>query len=178
LREDGTEAKLLVLGLGNDLLSDDGFGPAVAEACRDGLNGRPEVRVETAAVGGFHLLDLLQGHERALVVDVVRTGAHPPGTLLEWPMARSAASGGRMRSHALDLATALAFGRAVGFSLPASVSLLVAEADDLVTLREGLTPPLRDAVPEAVRCVRRWVERGTTGALAPGGQDERAGVVS
>lgn len=150
--------RALVLGLGNDLVSDDGFGPRVAAECAGRLGDRPDVAVESAAVAGFRLLDLLSGFERTLIVDVVSTGARPPGSLSELPVEEASLGRTLGGSHQLDLATALALGHRLGYDLPASVRVLAAEARDLSTIREGLSPELEAAVPRAVEEVLLWVE--------------------
>jgi hydrogenase maturation protease len=157
----------LVLGLGNDLVADDGFGPVVARECKQELRLRPGVAVEEAAVAGLRLLDVLAGYSRALILDVVQTGRVPPGTLLEWPLPASAAGRTLGGSHQCDLLTALALGRALGFTLPEEVSLLVAEASDLQTIREELSPEVAASVPRARALVADWLDR--TGAFAGAG---------
>ncbi|MBZ5587119.1 MAG: hydrogenase maturation protease [Acidobacteriia bacterium] len=157
----------LVLGLGNDLVADDGFGPVVARECKRDLCLRPEVAVEEAAAAGLRLLDMLAGYSRALILDVVQTGRVPPGTLLDWPLPASAAGWTLGGSHQCDLLTALALGRALGFSLPEEVSLLVAEVSDLQTIREELSPEVAAAVPRARALVAEWLD--CTGAYTPAG---------
>jgi hydrogenase maturation protease len=152
--------RTLVLGLGNEIVSDDGFGPAVAQACRGALAGRPDVTVETASVAGFHLLDLFAGYDRVLIVDVVQTGAHPPGTLLIWPVSKSSEARTLGGSHQTDLETTLSLGRAIGMLLPETLAVLVAEALDLLTIQEALSPAIAAAVPRAAALVRGWVETG------------------
>ncbi|MBD3162489.1 MAG: hydrogenase maturation protease [Candidatus Eisenbacteria bacterium] len=154
-------APLLVLGLGNDLVSDDGFGPAVAEAVRRGGDVPKSVEVVSAAVAGFHLLDILRGRRRALLIDVVQTGRSEPGTLSVWPVASSGAARTLGGSHQMDLATTLELGHRLGQEMPESVTVLVAEAKDLLTVREELTPALAAAVDAAVPLVRRWIETGS-----------------
>jgi hydrogenase maturation protease len=159
-------ARSLVLGLGNTLVSDDGFGPVVVEACRAAWAGeRPEVEWLDAAVAGLRLLDLLAGYERALLLDVVQSGRFPPGTLLEWPLEASGQGRCLGGSHQCDLLAALGLGRALGVPMPSSLTLLVAEAGDLLTIREELTPPLAEAVPRAVALVEQWCDR--RGPFAP-----------
>jgi hydrogenase maturation protease len=156
------QTSTLILGLGNDLASDDGFGPAVAEACRTQFAHRRGIAVETAAAAGFNLLALLEGCDRALIIDVVQTGKHPPGTLMEWPL--EAASAGRTLggSHQMDLLTTLELGRRVGQYVPRSIRLLVVEGKDLETIREGLSPEIAAAVPQAVARVAEWIEAEAT----------------
>jgi len=152
------QTKTLILGLGNELVSDDGFGPAVAQACRQQFADRHDVHVEITAAAGFNLLALLEGCEQALIIDVVQTGKHPPGTVMEWPL--HAASAGRTLggSHQMDLQATLSLGRRVGQYIPRSIRLLVAEAKDLATIHEGLSPELAAAVPQAVARLAEWLE--------------------
>jgi len=153
-------AKALVVGLGNDIVSDDGFGPAVAAACRAALGAREDVAIESASVAGFHLLDLIVGHDRVLIVDVVRTGERPPGTLLRWPLTHASAARTLGGSHQADLQTTLVLGRALGYPIPDEITVLVAEALDLETVREEMTPAVAAAVPAAASLVATWIETG------------------
>jgi hydrogenase maturation protease len=154
----------LILGLGNDLLADDGFGPAVVAAARPLVGRMPGVRLETAEAAGFRLLDLLAGADDVLIVDVVQTGAHPPGTVTWWPLTGAAEGRTLGCGHGMGLTTALQFGASLGYQMPRRVFLLVAEARDLETIREGLTDEVGAAVPEAVAEIVKWAESRT----APG----------
>lgn len=69
----------LVLGLGNVLMRDEGFGVHVARQLK-GVKLPSHVRVEEGGVGGFNLLGYLEGVERLIVVDVMMTDS-PPGEL-------------------------------------------------------------------------------------------------
>ena len=67
---------LLILGLGNDLLGDDGIGLLAAEALRP-LES-PEVAVRSTSQSGLYLLEHLQEYDDAIVIDSVigdQTGA-------------------------------------------------------------------------------------------------------
>ncbi|HUK13103.1 MAG TPA: hydrogenase maturation protease [Thermoanaerobaculaceae bacterium] len=171
-------AGTLVLGLGNDLVADDGFGPAVARECRRALGGREGVAVEEASAAGLRLLDLLVGYRRALILDVVQTARVPPGTLLEWPLGggdRARTLGG---SHQCDPLTALALGRALGFELPDEVRLVVAEAEDLETIRESMSPAVAAAARRALALVGEWIDRRGPFSPAAGRDHEQARILS
>lgn len=77
----GSESKLLILGLGNLLCTDDGVGPAVAQAIA-GTRVVPEgVQVLDGGTLGLALLPYLEDAERAILVDAIEVDA-PPGTLV------------------------------------------------------------------------------------------------
>ena len=67
--------------------------------------------VRRSAAAGLYLLDDMEGFDRVVVVDAVRTGAHPPGTVLAFPLDALHAPEGPS-PHAIGLPSALA--RAAG----------------------------------------------------------------
>ncbi len=69
----------LVLGLGNILMGDEGFGIHVVRQLK-GVELPSHVRVKEGGVGGFNLLGHLEGVERLIVVDVMMLPS-PPGEL-------------------------------------------------------------------------------------------------
>ena len=73
-------ARVLVAGIGNVFLGDDGFGVAVAQRMLE--RGVPAgVRVLDAGIRGFDLAcALLEGWDAAILIDAVQRGG-PPGTL-------------------------------------------------------------------------------------------------
>lgn len=75
--------RTLVLGLGNELLGDDGVGTLAARELKEQLNDRTDVDVVESSQCGVALLDLLLGYDRALILDAIMTGKHPPGTIIE-----------------------------------------------------------------------------------------------
>ncbi len=76
MRKNGDTGKTLVLGLGNVVMGDEGFGVHVARRLQD-IDLPGSVRVEEGGVGGFNLLGSLEGAERLLVVDVMMLDAAP-----------------------------------------------------------------------------------------------------
>ena len=73
--------KTIVVGLGNELFSDDAVGLL---AVRQMAEAAPEKAdfVETG-LHGVALLDLFIGYEKAIIVDAIKTGRYPPGTIVE-----------------------------------------------------------------------------------------------
>jgi hydrogenase maturation protease len=66
----------LILGVGNIIMGDEGFGVHVARGLQEA--GLPAgVRVEEGGVGGFNLLGSLEGVGRVIVVDVMMANISP-----------------------------------------------------------------------------------------------------
>ncbi len=146
-----------VLGLGNTILSDDGVGIVVArrvaERLRE-LGAEGQVEVREAESAGFELCELLEGCERAVVVDAVELRELAPGELCELELADAARGSLRLSGvHDLDLATALALGERLGRAMPREVRVLGIQAAETRVFSEALTPAVAAAVPAAVEAV-------------------------
>ena len=122
--------------------------------------------VKRSALSGFYLLDELTGWDRVLVVDAVRTGQHPPGTVLSFPFEALGTEDGPS-PHAVGLPTVIRLGRQSGVPLPSWIHIVAIEADDMESFVEGLTPAVEAAVPEAVAVIRSVLAHAPAPASAP-----------
>ena len=152
--------KILILGLGNPIVSDDSVGLRVAELLKGRLADRPDVEVSEDYWGGLRLMERMIGFDRAIVVDAIQLGS-PPGTIHLLtpdgvPTQRSASA------HDVNLATALEFGRLLGVSLPANERIILVgiEAEDILNFGERCTPAVEAAIPRAVEMVLDILDEG------------------
>jgi len=149
-----TSPRVLVLCLGNAIRRDDAVALHVADRLRAELGPGAEIR--TSARAGLYLLDDMDGFDRVVVVDAIRTGAHPPGTVHALPLEAIHAPGGPS-PHAIGLPSALARARAAGAPVPSRIFAVAIEVEDMDEVGEGLTPAVAEAVPRAVEAVRAAV---------------------
>jgi hydrogenase maturation protease len=154
-----TPGKTLIVGFGNVLLGDDGFGVEVVK--RLAADDLPS-HIHTLDVGiaGMHfVLQLMEGFEAVIVVDAVTRG-QPPGTLSVFrPSAadRPLDSEEWIDPHAAEPAQALELARALGL-LPERVTVVGCEPG---SCRLGM--PLSASVNAAVDCAVRTI-RGMVAA--------------
>lgn len=73
------KGRILVLGVGNLLLSDEGVGVHVARKLME-MDFPPQVRVVEGGTDGFGLMHVLLEAERLILVDAVKGGG-PPGSI-------------------------------------------------------------------------------------------------
>jgi hydrogenase maturation protease len=149
---------LLVLCLGNEVLTDDSFGPLVASRFEAKGVGE-DVELIFASVAGFSLLELLQGRKSVLIVDAILTGCAAPGTLHYFSAGILTPSNGLINSHQINLPTALALGKQMGMEMPDDIQVLAAEAEDIETLCEQPTQAVADAIEPAIGVIEAWINR-------------------
>ena len=149
-----TPVKVLVLGVGNPILSDDGVGIHVARELKK--RRLPGVDVEELAASGLELLDVVRGYDKVVIIDAIQTKKGRPGDLhvLEEKDFERSVHGSS--PHGINIATALALGRKlVPNEMPREVVFFAVEAEYLINVGERLTPELAKALPRIVEQVGR-----------------------
>ena len=144
--------KTLILGVGNPILSDDGVGIHVAREL--GKKGLPEVHVEELAASGLELLDVVLDFDKVIIIDAIQTTNGVPGQIhvLEERDFEKSVHGSS--PHGVNIATALALGRkVVPERMPKKVVFIAVEAEDLINVKEQLTPKVQAALPRIVKMV-------------------------
>ena len=161
-----TPGSTLVIGIGNPILGDDGIGWRVVEEVERrwadevavGLPaGRvpPPVAFRCASLGGLSLMERLVGARRAILVDAVRTGDRPVGTVFVMPLEDLVpdVSGHLDNAHDASLVVALAAGRSLGAELPVEIVVVGIVAHRVDEFGEELSRPVAAALPVAVEAV-------------------------
>ncbi len=78
-------AKVLILGLGNILLRDEGLGVKLLQEMEKEFLFPEEVILHDGGTGAFFLLPYLFSAEKVIIIDAVKSG-NPPGTILFEPL--------------------------------------------------------------------------------------------
>jgi hydrogenase maturation protease len=146
----GSRNPLLVLGLGNDILTDDAVGLLVVRELRSRLVGHPSVDIRVTTEMGLALLDFMTGYRVVVIVDSIQTGKSSPGFLHELDAAALHSLTGRT-PHFVGVGETLALGRQLGLPMPEQVKIFAIEVQDPFTLGTVLTPALQSAVPGIVQ---------------------------
>ncbi len=141
---------VLVAGLGNTLLGDDGFGPAVIRWLLAHWAFPAGVTVEDLGTPGLGISTWLAGRRAVVLVDCVALDA-PPGSVHRLEGAALQAPGPRTGPHEVDLRAAL---DALALAGEAPSHLAVIGTVPVSTgTGEALSGPVREAIPRAGKMV-------------------------
>jgi len=156
-------ASVLVLALGNSLLSDDGVGTVILETLRL-QHGDEDGCVEFLDGGtqGLNLLGRLGGRSTLIILDALRLGKEPGAVSVL--SARQVQELGTHRSataHEGNAGELLAAAAILG-ELPEQVSVVGVEPERLNT-GIGLSGPVQAAVPEAAARARQLIAEAAAG---------------
>ncbi len=151
---------MIVIGLGNPLLGDDGVGWKVVEALQPRL-AQAGIETDLLAGGGLSLMERLVGYGSTIIVDSIYTGRQPKGTVTVFPLEalENPFAGHTGSAHETNLATALAMGRKLGAVLPDRVMIVAIESPDIYDFDDHLSPPVAAAVHSAQDAVIQLVQQ-------------------
>lgn len=83
LKNKTSEDKIVILGLGNILLSDEGVGVKVVQDLMKNYQFPETVEIVDGGVGAFSLLPYIESAKKLLVIDAI-LGGKPPGTIYKF----------------------------------------------------------------------------------------------
>ena len=81
---DDYDNSIVVLGVGNILLTDEGLGVHVVKELKENYNFTPEISLIDGGTMGMELLTYMRGMKRILLIDAIN-GGEAPGTVYEFP---------------------------------------------------------------------------------------------
>ena len=81
---DDYENSIVVLGVGNILLTDEGLGVHVVEDLKANYTFTPQISLIDGGTMGMELLTYMRGMKKILLIDAVN-GGEAPGTIYEFP---------------------------------------------------------------------------------------------
>lgn len=153
--------RILVAGIGNSWLSDDGFGGVVA-AELEKRELPPEAAVFDFGTGGLDLAyEIMRGYDAVIFIDVSRQGGEP-GTLYVMDVSEDDADSGiedgqALNPHGMDPQTVLRFVKTLG-GWPGKVMIVACEPTVVEEMGRSLSGAVQGAVSNAVDLVLETVE--------------------
>ena len=146
---------ILILGIGNILLKDEGVGVHTAMKMME-MDLPPDVEVMDGGTMGLNLLYYIEGRKKVIVIDTVLVG-DPPGTIYRFtdeslvdnkPMLRTA--------HGIDFSDVIKTSKMLG-TKPEEIVFIGIEPE---SLDEGLelTPTIEKRVPVLIKMVMKEIE--------------------
>jgi hydrogenase maturation protease len=152
---------ILVAGIGNAWMKDDGFGGEVAKRLEE-RELPPEAAVFDFGTGGLDLAyEVMRGYDALVLIDVSRQGGQP-GTLYvmeadEDDVDAGIEDGQALNPHGMDPQTVLRFVKTLG-AWPGKVVVIACEPAVVEEMGIGLSDQVAEAVERAVALVMSTID--------------------
>jgi hydrogenase maturation protease len=150
--------KIIVVGVGNSLLSDEGIGPKAVERLKK--MGLPErVKIFDAGVSLQSILSLAEGFDKMIVIDAVK-GGDAPGTIYRFTLdeleqGKTSNISFKLSLHEMDVPRAIAMERLI-VELPKEIVVIGMEPQSLEP-GEKLSDALEQRIEQLIERVLKEI---------------------
>jgi hydrogenase maturation protease len=146
--------RALVLGVGNVLWGDEGFGVRCAEAFAALFHDHPALSVVDGGTQGLYLVDLFREHDRVILFDAVDFGGAPGAlSVVRDEAVPTFVASGKVSLHQTGMQDVLATADLLGVK-PARITLIGVQPIDMEDYGGSLTEGVRAHIPEALALAR------------------------
>jgi len=149
---------IVVLGIGNVLWADEGFGVRCVEALQSGWSFAPQVSLVDGGTQGLYLLPLVHGAQRLIVFDAVDYGL-APGTLkvVEDDEVPKFLGAKKMSLHQTGFQEVLALAQLTD-AYPEKLVLIGCQPEELADFGGSLRDQVKAAVEPALQVALHWLD--------------------
>jgi len=150
--------KILIHGIGNEILSDDGIGPKLVKRLKGDLSEKG-VDFETAFVGGLEVLEYIQGYQTVIFIDAIRTKDGIPGTVWQLLPEDFNSTIHLSSVHDVSFLTALDLGKKLDLAMPLFIYIIAVEIVEDRIFDENFTPVIQEMYEKIYNEVKGLVEK-------------------
>lgn len=150
------EKKVLILGLGNLLMGDDGVGIHIVNELRR-INFPDFVDIIDGGTAGLGLLEMLSDYQRVIIIDAIRDkqGSFSGMRLFSPDDLNEESEGAVYSMHDMELGSCLVLMKRLEMNTP-PISILGVSAKNISPTME-LSAECKRFIPEAIRFIKKMI---------------------
>ena len=134
---------ILILGLGNDILMDDGIGPKLCWEFKKRISDSKNINFETAAIGGLELLELIRDYNKVIIIDAIKTKGGVPGDVYYLTPSSFKETSNISNLHDISFLTALELAKKLKINIPSEIHIIAIEIIQDLIFGNDFTEPLQ-----------------------------------
>jgi hydrogenase maturation protease len=154
--ESALHVPILVLGVGNPLMGDDGIGIELVQRLKEKIDHRL-VHFEDGGTQGMSLLPLIEDADSVIILDAVKTGRKPGSIVLKSKDELPGYFDRAVSPHQIGMKEILGAAQLCG-TMPKSLHLLGVEAEQ-ISFCSGMSNAVRLAIPLALERAEQLIRK-------------------
>jgi hydrogenase maturation protease len=160
-----SQKNILILGIGNILLKDEGIGVHVVNRLKE-MNLPENVEVLDGGTAGLELVDFIENREKLIVIDAVKAG-DKPGTIYRLTESNLKIKPKAIMSfHEIDFLDALYLSEVMKTNKPKETVVIGIEPKDMSDGLE-LSPEIEERIPKIIDVVMKELKMEITNDQIP-----------
>ena len=152
------KSRILIHGIGNEVLTDDGIGPKIVKRLKGRLSGK-DIDFNTAFIGGLELLENIQGYDTVIFIDAIRTRDGIPGTVYQLSPEDFETTLHLSSVHDISFLTSIALGKKLGLNMPEFIHIIAIEIVEDMMFNDNFSPLIQEKFEEIYCKVKEIAEQ-------------------
>ena len=149
--------KILIHGIGNEILTDDGIGPKLVKRLQVDLSDK-DIDFETAFLGGLEVLEYIQGYETVIFIDAIKTKDGIPGTIYKLTPHNFKETLHLSSVHDVSFLTAINLGKKLNLEMPENIHIIAIEIIEDRVFDDKFSPQIQEKYEEIYKEVKKIIE--------------------
>ncbi|MEW6067005.1 MAG: HyaD/HybD family hydrogenase maturation endopeptidase [Nitrospirota bacterium] len=147
--------KIIILGVGNILLSDEGVGVHVANELMK-MDLPPDVSVVEGGTDGFYLMNVITEAERLIVIDAVK-GGEPPGSIYRFNVkdVKACPPGFKTSVHQIGILEVINLSELIGKTPHTTV---IGVEPKSIDMGMELSPEIKSKIPRIIELIKEEIK--------------------
>ena len=141
------ENQVLVMGIGNEHLTDDGIGPKLVGDLQKKSYPIP-LLFKTAFLGGLEIVEMIDGYKKVIFIDAIRTADGVPGTIYHYSPSDFKETLHLSNLHDASFLMALQLGKKIGVHIPEDIEIIAIEIIEDLYFSTSLSTEIAEKYPQ------------------------------
>ncbi|HNW99669.1 MAG TPA: hydrogenase maturation protease [Bacteroidales bacterium] len=151
------ENKILILGMGNDILTDDGIGIKITKFLEKNFPF-PNIVYDTLSLGGLEIIEYIREFKMVIIIDAIKTLNGIPGTVYQFIPDDFKETTHLSNIHDVSFLTSLKLAKELDITTPENIHIIAVEIIEDMIFSDEFTPLLQEKYPEILKEVTEMVE--------------------
>lgn len=134
--------KILITGLGSDVLGDESIGIRLLEIIREKISNKG-VHFSTLMCGGFELLELIKDYDKLIFIDTIMTKNKNIGKVHYYNLNKYKETLHLSNDHEFTLKQLFELGKILRYNLTDDVLIITVEISEINVIRNSMSDTLR-----------------------------------
>jgi hydrogenase maturation protease len=139
--------RILILGIGNLLQSDEGLGVHIVNQIAQNVEIPEDVEVVDGGTAGFDLLPLMKGREKIIIVDALMVDDEP-GSIYRFKPEQIRSARTRFSLHDVGIIEIIELLKLLGEN--PDIEIIGVVPEDITTLNMDITARVRESIPKVI----------------------------
>ncbi|HUS87700.1 MAG TPA: hydrogenase maturation protease [Bacteroidales bacterium] len=150
--------KRLILGVGNDVLMDDGIGPRIVNDLQRDLPSDHFTCYQTINLGGLEILEFIRNYDEVVIIDAIKTAGGTPGDVYILTPGDFKETCHLSSFHDVSFLTALKLGDKLQYKLPEIIVIIAVEIVEDLCFGEHFSPLVQQRFEDSYIEIKSFIE--------------------